>query len=60
MFVEIILLVGFSIVITLLMNLVRADTPISQIWQLFLVTLGLLTVFCLVLYFILDWILPTF
>ena len=60
MFIEIILLVGFSMVIALLMNLVKPETPFGQIWELFCVTLGILTVICLGLWFLLDWALPRF
>ena len=57
MYIEIILLVGFSMVITLLADLVPKDRELADVWTLFAIVLVMLVVITLAIFFILDWLL---
>ncbi len=57
MYIEIILLVGFSMVITLLADLIPKDRALVDLWTVFAVVLVILTILTLAIYFITDWLL---
>jgi len=57
MYIEIILLVGFSIIITLLLNMVPKDMELLGVWKAFCTVLVTLTILSLAIYFITDWLL---
>ena len=58
MYIEIILLVGFSMVITLLMNMVPKETEMLGAWKVFCSVFVTVTILSLAIYFVIDWLLP--
>ena len=58
MYIEIILLVGFSMVITLLMNMVPKETEMLDAWKVFCSVFVTVTILSLAIYFVIDWLLP--
>ncbi len=57
MYIEIILLVGFSMVISLLMYMIPKDTELLDVLKVFSVVLFVLTIWTLGIYFATDWLL---
>jgi len=58
MYIEIILLVGISMIVTLLFNMIPKETELRKLWNLFLVVFVVLTAVTLTFYFIFDTLFP--